>query len=905
MLFSLKPNGGLALSLSLVAASIVYSGIQSPVYADAGAVSGRATKKEDPYRLPRTVVPAAYELTFEPNLKDFSFKGFGKIVLTVKKQTSTIVLNALDLEIDEAKLQGGESQKSINGRVKLDSRQERAEIRFSEPVKPGTYDLNLRFTGTLNDKLRGFYRSHYKDAQGNKHWLATTQMEPTDARRMFPCFDEPDMKSTFKLSVVIDPALTAISNGRVLKEQIDEKTGKKTVLFEKSPRMSTYLVALMVGNFKPTQTKTACGVPVRVWALEGNQHLANYALEETCKVLEYQTDYFGIPYPSNKLDLIAIPDFRSGAMENLGAITFREARLLVDGKKGSNFTKRGVVAVIAHELAHQWFGDLVTMEWWDDLWLNEAFASWMGTKTVEAIHPEFRELASAILTRNGSMEIDQLKATRAIHSAVLNPKQAAEMFDGITYDKGESILWMLEGFVGEKNFRSGIRNYLKANKFGNATSEDLWKSIGEASKRPVPKIMKTWIFQPGFPLVTVRKGKNTGALALSQKRFFGLPGKQVDNQTWSIPIVVRGLQGKKKQSLSSHLLQEKDGSFVVPSEWGATIVNAGGRGYFRALYAAEDRARILDRFDQLSPEERLAFLSDVKALDKKGLMPVEDRLALLSKIAGEDDPMVQNYLLRTAYHPFYYLDDNEKPAYEKMIQVILEPIKKKVGWQAKKGEEFNVKRLRSSLLRLLGTFARHKATISEARDLYQKYLKDRDSISADIATTVLAIVAYNGADSEYDAILEAYKKERVPEHENRLLYALAEFQKPSLVDRTLAMSLGSDVRAQDGFRLLAHLMYGHQTNTRAWQFIKKNWDKVTRRFPGRTMSYIASACSSFDRPDEEKDLKDFFADHDLPYARSSVSRMLERVHGKVLYRKRNEEKIKKWVVKEAEKLKVM
>lgn len=872
---------------------------------EAEAKSPETTKQKnevevESYRLPRTVLPVAYDMQFEPNLKNFKFKGSGTIEVEVKEPVQSIQLNALELKVKSATLKSETQKSSLPGRVKELTDKERIEISFDRPLTPGKHTLNLVFTGILNDKLRGFYRSHYKDSKGKKHWLATTQMEPTDARRMFPCFDEPDMKATFKLSVKIDLEHKAISNGKIIKETIDKKTNKKLVEFEATPIMSSYLVALIVGDFESTETKLACGIPIRVWALKGKEKLANYALKETAKVLEYQTKYFGIPYPSNKLDLIAIPDFRSGAMENLGAITFREARLLVDEKKGSNFLKRSVVAVIAHELAHQWFGDLVTMEWWDDIWLNEAFASWMGTKTVEAIHPEWQELARAIYTRNGSMRIDELKATRAIHAEVKNPKEAAEMFDGITYDKGESILWMLEGFVGETPFQKGIQNYLKKNKFGNAKSEDLWVAIGHTSAKPVPEIMKTWILQPGFPILSVNTLNNQKKLSLTQNRFFELPDSKPTKQTWRTPVVLRDLIASKdaNNKLALQLIKRSQ-EFEIPATWSLAFVNADGRGYYRVSYPKNLRTKILENYSSMTTEEKLAYLSDLSALDKKGVIPVEDRLEIMLKVNEEKDPLVKSGLLSFVRQPYSYLDQKEKPSYQKLAQSLAKPIGKSIGWEARKGESYSQKRLRTNVFHLLGTIANDQEVIGKARKLYQSYMKDRSSVSADIAGDILAITAYNGSVKEYNEVFNAYKKELIPEHEKRLLSTLASFRDPELVEKTLKLTLSDDIRAQDGFRLLSRLLYSDDTNMQSWKFIKSNWKKVTAKFPGRSMAYIASACASFDTKDMEAELKSFYEKHELPAAKSAVSRMLEKVHARVIYRQRNAEKIKTWVTQKA------
>lgn len=880
----------------LIASSFVFPGFTLEAQATP-PLKIASSQSQSNYRLSRNVLPSSYELTFEPDLKSFKFRGNGTISICIFNPTRVIELNGLDLKMKNARITGINGGNSQTPGFEYDKSAERIKLNFSEPVKPGNYNLKIEFEGILNDKLRGFYRSHYKDETGKTRWIATTQMEPTDARRMFPCFDEPDMKAKFKLSVVIDADLKAISNGKILKETVNKKTGKKRIDFESSPKMSTYLVALIVGDFKSTETKIACGVPVRVWALKGKEHLASFALKETCKALKYQTDYFGIPYPSNKLDLIAIPDFRSGAMENLGAITFREARLLVDEKKGSNFIKRSVVAVIAHELAHQWFGDLVTMQWWDDIWLNEAFASWMGTKTTEAIRPEYQELARAIYTRNGSMRIDELKATRAIHAEVTDPKQAAEMFDGITYDKGESILWMLEGYVGEKAFQKGIHDYLKANEFGNAKSDDLWNAIGEASSLPVPEIMKTWVFQPGFPILRVDT-KNSGTITLQQNRYFAI-GNPDSKQIWNTPVVMRNLiASNDTNSKLTIRLDKQNKSFKLPEDWKLALVNAKGRGYYRVLYPQAVRTKILREFDKLSTEEKLAYLSDVKALDKKGMIPVEDRLALILKAKTEKDPLVQSSLIGFARQPYSYLSDKEKSAYQRFVRSQLGSVAKKVGWRALPDESFSVKSLRSQIYYLLGTYGADKTIILEARHKFNQYMKDRNSISADIAQDVLSIVAYNGGLKEYEQVLSAYKSERIPEHEKKLLSALADFRQPQLVERTLKMVLGPEIRAQDGFRVIAFLLKSDDTNKQTWQFVKKNWKKINAKFPGRSMSYIASACGSFDLPAEEKDLNQFYSAHKLPSAKSSVSRMLEKVHSNVLYRKRNENKIRAWILKQ-------
>lgn len=909
----MKPKSVVALASCL---AISFFAMPPARSSDSKPPQDRKASPSSSYRLPTNVLPELYDLEFTPNLRDFTFLGVAAIDVSVKGKTDTIILNAIDLNITDAKLTRiktpGESPRlpaktnAETGSVTIDAEHEQVRITFKTPLeKNGLYRLHLDFTGELNDKLRGFYRSHYLDDKGEKKWLATTQMEPTDARRMFPCFDEPEMKAKFRITAHVNEGSIAISNGKAskpVKGYADALAApgelRETITFEPSPKMSSYLVALIIGNFKAGETKVVDGIPVTVWALAGKEHLGKYALDAACDILKYQHQYFGIPYPHNKLDLIAIPDFRSGAMENLGAITFREANLLVDEKTGSNSAKRTVFAIVAHEIAHQWFGDLVTMRWWNDIWLNEAFASWMGTKTVQAIHPEWQELTKAILTRNSSMQIDELQATRAIHSDVSDPKQAAEMFDSITYDKGESILWMLENYVGDQKFQQGIHDYLSAHMFGNATSEDLWEAIGKASSLPVSGLMKSWVFQPGFPILNTTSGGK--GLNVSQQRFFGMPGVEADGLTWQVPSVLRELKPYDKENRSiSKLMVGKNEAVEVPNGWSKVLVNAGGRGFYRTQYEAETQKEILSHFDYLSPEERLAYLSDLSALAWKGNLPVQDKLSVLLKLPSEKDPIVQEKIMDFCWHPYDYMDPADQSDYQKLIRAVVGPVKTKLGWNEKAGEADSVKDLRRSVINLLGTFGQDQETIAESREMYKKYMADRQSISPDIASAVLTVVTYNGGESEYDEIISALKTEKIPELEKRFLTSLTHFGQPQLIDKTLNMVLSDAVRSQDGFRVLAAMLGGHRTKDRTWQFVKAHWSEITKKFPPRSMANLAYACVAFDDPAEETDLKEFFATHELPYAKAAVARMLEEVHRRVIYRQRNEQAIRTWVNEQA------
>ncbi|MBX9573300.1 MAG: M1 family metallopeptidase [Candidatus Obscuribacterales bacterium] len=885
----------LASTISIIAAASVFSFCPNGNCASAQA-SKTSSLEENAYKLPKFARPQSYDLTFTPDLKNFTFEGSSIVELTLEEASKFIVMNALDLEIKKATIKSSGGSEILEGKVSLDPEHELARIEFPKTLERGNYRLEMAFTGTLNDKLRGFYRSHYLDAKGTKHWLATTQMEPTDARRMFPGFDEPEMKATFKITAKIDPEYAAISNGAIESEGIDPESKKKVVKFEASPRMSSYLVALIIGDFRPTDIKETRGVKIRVWAPAGKEVLGKYSLDEACKILDYQSDYFGIPYPGKKLDLIAIPDFRSGAMENMGAITFREANFLVDEKTGSNFLKRRATEIVAHEIAHQWFGDLVTMRWWDDIWLNEAFASWMATKTVNVIHPEWSLDVKSVDTRNGAMDIDELKATRAIHAEVKDAKQAAEMFDPITYDKGESVLGMLETFVGDKQFQAGIHDYLEAAKFGNATSEDLWQSIGKKTQSAdIPAVMKTWVFQAGFPLISLKR-LNNKQFSLTQERFFSDPEVKSSPELWQAPIALRPLTAKSKAF--PHLLEKKNELVNSTAAEAVLLANAGGNGFYRVHYEPADLDQIISKMDQLTPKERLVFLNDLFAQVARGSLPVERRLEMIQKAPSETDPIVQEYIVASTPRAYYLLSPANKPIYQKLLREKLGIIKNQIGWTEKAGENDSVKDLRATLLNVEGTIAQDPQSIEEARRLFAKYQQDRQSVPADIAKTMLSIVGYNGSDDEYNKYLSIWKSETVPELEKRIFSALATFRKAELVERTLKLVMSDEVRAQDGFGLLSSLLSNRETNVQAWTFVKAHWDEIVKKFPPRTLSQIALACGSFDLPEQESDLRDFFSKHELSYGKSAVARMLELAHQSVLFRSRAEANVNTWVARQ-------
>src|SRR5207302_2017804 len=474
------------------------------------------------------------------DLATLTFRGEETVAVTVAEATDEVVFNAVELAITEATIQNDRGE-SLRGVPTMDEATERCRVAFPSRLAPGGWRLSLAFTGRLNDKLRGFYRSSYEDASGVTRLLAATQFEATDARRAFPCWDEPAFKAVFAVTLAIDPALTAVSNTRVVAER--REGARKVLTFADTITMSTYLVAFVVGELEATEPTPVGRTPVRVWCVPDKRRLAAFGHEIAVASLRFFEEYYGLPYAGDKLDLLAIPDFAAGAMENFGAITFRETALLVDERAASHAELERVADVVAHENAHMWFGDLVTMTWWNGIWLNEAFATFMEIRAVDAWKPEWKRWVTFGVSRAAALSVDGLHSTRPIEFPVRAPRDADAMFDVLTYEKGASVLRMLEQYLGPDVFRDGVRGYLREHAYDNADTGDLWAALGQAAWAPIPAVMDGWIFQPGFPLVSARL--EGGDLVLGQQRFSylpePLPGSTPSprNQLWLVPLQIR------------------------------------------------------------------------------------------------------------------------------------------------------------------------------------------------------------------------------------------------------------------------------------------------------------------------------------------------------------------------------
>ena len=509
-----------------------------------------------PHRLPETATPERYVIRLTPDLTHFTFTGEETITIIVHEATHTLVLNACELTIQQVAL-ADETDASQAGSATLDEPNERVVLEFPQAISPGRYALQIAFEGVLNDQLHGFYRSMYKDADGNEKTLATTQFEATDARRAFPCWDEPAAKAVFQATLVIDEGLTAISNTAVVSEDPVPGTGKKAVVFADTIKMSTYLVAFIVGEFEASEPVYVGSTPLRVWAVPGKQNLSPFGRAIGAASLQFFSDYYGRPYPGDKLDLIAIPDFAFGAMENLGAITFRETALLIDEQTAARSELERVADVVSHENAHMWFGDLVTMRWWNGIWLNEAFATWAEMMAVDAWKPEWQRWTSFAVSRAAALQVDGLHSSRPIEFPVEHPDEAQGMFDILTYEKGAAILRMLEQYLGPQAFQKGVNHYLGKHEYDNAETTDLWDALEEATQQPVRSMMDSWVFQAGYPLISV--AMDGSELVISQQPFHYMQNgnQQAEDKRWQAPIFIKAKRAAEAETQTALLTTDE------------------------------------------------------------------------------------------------------------------------------------------------------------------------------------------------------------------------------------------------------------------------------------------------------------------------------------------------------------
>jgi len=833
-------------------------------------------------RLPSSVLPEHYALTLSPDLQTATFSGVESIDVQIAQPTSTITLNAAEIAFQSVAIKAtGKEQKAA---VTLDPAKEQATFTFPERIPAGKASLSITFAGILNNELRGFYLSKTK-----RRNYGVTQFEPTDARRAFPSFDEPSFKATFDISLAVDSGDTAISNGAIESDTPGPGPGKHTLRFSTTPKMSTYLVAFLVGDFKCSEGGQD-GVAIRVCATPDKVALTPYGVKVAKYVMRYFNNYFGIPYPLKKLDLIAVPDFEAGAMENFGAITYRETDLLIDEKTASVSSKKEVDLVIAHEMAHQWFGDLVTMQWWDNIWLNEGFATWMENKPVATEHPEWNIDQTVASGLADTLNLDAQPTTRAIRARADTPDEINQMFDGIAYGKASDVLLSVENYVGEETFRQGVHNYLAAHLYANATAEDFWSALSTTSHKPVDKIMTSLIAQPGVPIITFGDPSG-GKVAVTQRRFFLSPSIQTGaNQRWTLPVCF------KQEGTQDCAVLTPDATTLNAPASALFFANAGGKGYYRSAYSPVAFDSILARVESsLTPAERISFIGDAWAQVRANKSSIGRYLDLVAAV--KDDPNADVLTSALGGYAAAYTriaaSSAEKSALQAWVRSTFEPVYARLG-PPSDSDSPNTLEIRSTLFETLGN-AKDSAVLAEARDIAYKYIADPASVEETFAQTALAVAARNGDAALFDKLQKVYETSTDPEIQIGALRLLAVFEDPTLVNRALDYAISDKVRNQDAAIQLAIPLEIDHSRDQAWKYIQSHWDRVQAQLTTNSGSILIGSTSGFCSASGREDVERFFAAHKVAASGQSLKHAIEHIDGCIELRSLQEPQLKAWL----------
>ncbi len=658
------------------------------------------TDADNPFRLPRHALPRRYDVTLVPDLAAASFTGRVRIELELVEPSTTLVLNAAELTIDSVEVDG------VAAAWRSDSETERLTVDVGRTLEPGPAVLTIAFAGVLNDKLRGFYRSTFTDDEGIQRVIATTQMQATDCRRSFPCWDEPDFKAVFGITLVVDGDLLAISNSP--EAERSEAAGKLTIRFGDTMVMSSYLVAFVVGPLETTEPIDVNGTPLRLVHLPGKAHLSGFGLDCGRFALDWFERYYGIPYPGEKVDLVALPDFAAGAMENLGCITFRENLLLVDPAAATQAEVETVADVIAHELAHMWFGDLVTMGWWNGIWLNEAFATFMEIMACDAYRPDWQRWVSFGLERTAAFETDSLASTRTVEFEVRSPQDCEGMFDVLTYQKGGALLRMLQQYLGEERFRTGVSHYLAKHAYGNTETGDLWDALEESTGDPARRMMDSWIWQAGYPLITATISGSE--LILRQQRF-GFTEEVTDDPTrWVVPVHVRQSSAGAQQERKV-LLEDDEVRLDLLGDAPVVVVNAGGHGFFRVAYDEVLRSRLSGpALAELSTVERYNLVDDAWASVVAGQLAAAEFVEFAAGFGAETDLAVWQALGNALRACARLVDGDALEAFRAQVRRLAGPALDRLGWTPAEGEAELTGKLRGLLIGLVAVLGADQQT---------------------------------------------------------------------------------------------------------------------------------------------------------------------------------------------------
>ncbi|WP_224246648.1 M1 family metallopeptidase [Hyalangium gracile] len=839
------------------------------------------------FRLPRTVLPRRYAATLTLNLDERTFTGSQTVELEVASPTSEIILHGIALQLGKVTFRAGNEQRTPTS-IQPVAQSETVVLTFGAPLPTGAASLDVEWTGRFTEGLRGLYLAGK---------VAATQFEAADARRLFPCFDEPSFKARWAITVRIPPTegLVALSNGAVVSDTVEGNL--RTVKFQEMDVLSSYLIALVVGPLVGTPEQQVNGVPVRTWSLPEKAHLTRFGQDAALAALPRLQEYFGLPYAYGKVDQVGIPDFEAGAMENAGLITYREVALLLDPATAPLSVQKRVAEVVTHELAHQWFGNWVTMVWWDDLWLNEAFATWMAYKIVDGWKPEWRVWLDFDTGKAAALHLDALKSTHPIRGEVRNASEAGESFDLITYEKGGAVLRMIEGFLGEGPFREGIRQYMRTHARSNAVADDLWRALGAASSQPVVELANAWIGQSGYPLVSVKvEGRK---VTLNQRRFYSEPGVS-SGERWPVPMVLRFEDGGGVREQRFVLRDEQatvtlEGSGEV--KW--LCANAGSTGFYRVAYDGATLQQLAANLGALAPSERISLLADRWALVRSGQASAADFLELTGRFGGEEDDAVLDELVgRLGYVEARLVEGEDQERFRRWVEKLLGPALTKLGWESAAGETDRVKLRRAALVRAVGVLARSGQALSEVRPRVTKVVAgDKAALEPNLLDSAVYMAARAGDSALFDTLLAKMKAEPDPATQRRYLSALASFEDPALAKRGQELFFTDAVKMQDVTIYLGSLL-GNRTGRDAWwEVVQQRWKDVLARTGGAPMLLrrVVEALGALRDRKQYEEAKALLQAHPVTEAQQAMAQTLERLSQDVALRERAGPDVTAWL----------
>lgn len=877
----------------------------------AGAKKRAPAKRAAPandlrFRLSPLLRARAYRLHIDvdPSQSD-RYEGRVELDAVLESELSELELHVSELTLHSAKVRTrGEQEAEIH----LHPERETASLRVAKPLPKGKVTLEITFSGSLRTDLRGLYA-----ASSNNRKYAFTQLQAADARRFFPCLDEPDQKASFQLSVHTGAANNVVSNSPIESSE-EHADGSKTLHFSPTPPLSSYLVALAVGDLICSEPMLAGEIPIRVVHVPGAESMTAFALDTARECLLRLRDYFGVPYPYAKLDLVAVPDFEIGAMENAGAVFFRETLLLVDEASVSLAEKKRAAEVICHELAHMWYGNLVTMRWWDDLWLNEAFATWMAFDIVAKWRPEWQMWNDFSHARNSALQLDALENTHPIYTPVHTPSEATENFDLITYEKGAAVVRMLERYLSAPVFQRGVSRYIKRHKEGNTVAADLWTALSEAAGQDVAKVVRPFLMQPGFPLLRIsiarpKQRSQKARVRLEQERFVATgPAKtktksSKDAPRWPVPWVGRVGDGKKT-TLARHLLTKPSETFdLATSDVRYLYGNADEGGFFRPLHASSDLPGLLGALSELSVTERIGLIQHQWALLEAGYAQLADFLPVISAFANEPQADVLRALNAPVDHLLEDIADSASEstvaAFSQFIIDTFEPALRELGWQsATPADEPQADRLRrSELVQLVAVHAGNAQDCGEAERQFQRYMADRTQLDPNLIGPVLTLGARRADADRLERMLVASETDATPQARRRFRLSMADVRDTGLAETVLELCLGPRIPTQDVAFVVARMLCNPAVQERAFEFVQERWSELRERIPAMLMSRLIDATPALRTEEHRRTVQAFFEKNPLPTAARALKQADERFRLDAAFRKRAAPELKRLMAK--------